>query len=102
MLNHWTADVLVSDIGMPDEDGYSLIEKVRKLTPQTQRAVPAVALTANARSEDRSSALAAGFQVHMAKPVDPAELTRVIGQLFAVRGDRSHILPGIPGARSHE
>ena len=87
MLNHWTADVLVSDIGMPDGDGYTLIEQVRELGPHTLRTVPAVALTANARSEDRADALAAGFQIHMAKPVDPAELTRVIGQLIAARGD---------------
>ena len=76
------ADVIVSDIGMPEEDGYAFIQKVRTLKLQSG-VVPAVALTANARSEDRSRALAAGFQMHLAKPIDPAEFTKAIAELIA-------------------
>jgi PAS domain S-box-containing protein len=85
-LHGATAHVLVSDIGMPDEDGYSLIHKVRELDTESGGAVPAIALTANARAEDRSLALAAGFQMHMAKPIDPGELTRTIAQMVAGKG----------------
>jgi CheY-like chemotaxis protein/anti-sigma regulatory factor (Ser/Thr protein kinase) len=80
-LNQWQAEILVSDIGLPDEDGYALIHKVRALDPDHGGTIPAIALTANARMEDRARALAAGFQRHMAKPVDPAELTRAIAQI---------------------
>jgi PAS domain S-box-containing protein len=83
-LNCWRTDVLISDIGMPDEDGYALIQKVRNLNPDMGGNTPAVALTANAGKEDRSRAMAAGFQIHMAKPIDPAELIQVIGELVAV------------------
>ncbi len=72
--------VLVSDIAMPDEDGYELIRKVRRRDGDEGR-VPAVALTAFARSEDRRSAIAAGFNMHMSKPVDPAELLTVVACL---------------------
>lgn len=75
-------DVLLSDIGMPGEDGYSLIRKIREQEAQTQKPrLPAVALTAYARSTDRRQILLAGFQVHMAKPVDPSELLAVIANL---------------------
>jgi CheY-like chemotaxis protein/anti-sigma regulatory factor (Ser/Thr protein kinase) len=73
-------DVLVSDIGMPGEDGYSLIRKVRS-SENSFRRVPAVALTAFARAEDRMKALSAGFNMHVPKPVEPAELTTVIASL---------------------
>jgi signal transduction histidine kinase len=66
-------DIVISDIEMPGEDGYSLIRKIRLLEPPSQR-VPAIALTAYTRSVDRVRALAAGFQTHMSKPVEPAEL----------------------------
>ena len=72
-------DVLVCDIGMPDEDGYDLIQQVRA-NPAT-RDIPAAALTAFARPEDRKRSLLAGFQAHIAKPVDPAELTAVVASL---------------------
>ena len=71
-------DVLVSDIGMPKEDGYTLIQRVRRLDPECGGRIPAVALTAYARAEDRKSALGAGFQFHVPKPVDPAELVVAI------------------------
>ncbi|HEV7517433.1 MAG TPA: PAS domain-containing protein [Thermoanaerobaculia bacterium] len=74
-------DVLLSDIEMPGEDGYSLIAKVRALPRERGGATPAAALTAFARGEDRRRALQAGFQLHVAKPVEPAELATVVANL---------------------
>jgi CheY-like chemotaxis protein len=74
-------DVLISDIGMAGEDGYALVRKLRALDPAQGGRIPAAALTAYARPEDRSRILAEGFQLHMAKPVDPAELIAAVGQL---------------------
>lgn len=74
-------DVLVSDIGMPDEDGYSLIRKLRQLEAQRGGRLPAIALTAYARNDDRRQALLAGFQMHLTKPVDAAELVAVVASL---------------------
>ena len=79
-LRHSTVDVLVSDIGMPEEDGYTLIGKVRALPPERGGTIPAIAVTAGARVEDRARALSAGFQLHVAKPIDPAALTRLVAQ----------------------
>jgi PAS domain S-box-containing protein len=73
--------VLVSDLGLPDEDGYELIRKVRELEPELGGLVPAIALTAYARAEDRRQSLEAGFQIHMTKPVEPVELAVVIAGL---------------------
>ncbi|HWQ33479.1 MAG TPA: PAS domain S-box protein [Blastocatellia bacterium] len=82
-------DVLVCDIAMPDEDGYEVIEKVREIENERGEAgpqrLPAIALTAMARSEDRLQALAAGFQTHVAKPVEIAELVMVIHSLTRSR-----------------
>jgi CheY-like chemotaxis protein len=74
-------DVLVSDIGMPGEDGYSFIRHVRTLTADQGGRIPALALTAYARTEDRIKALAAGFQMHIPKPVEPDELVLAISSL---------------------
>jgi CheY-like chemotaxis protein len=74
-------DVLVSDIGMPDEDGYSLIRKLRELEAPRGGKLPAIALTAYAASDDRRQALLAGFQMHLTKPVDAAELVAVVASL---------------------
>jgi signal transduction histidine kinase/DNA-binding response OmpR family regulator len=74
----WKPDLLVSDIGMPKEDGYCLIRKLRKMKSKWAREIPAVALTAYATVEDRSRALDAGFQVHVPKPIDPEVLVRSI------------------------
>ncbi|MDP3719916.1 MAG: response regulator [Acidobacteriota bacterium] len=71
-------DVLVSDIGMPDEDGYSLIRQVRQMPADLARKLPAIALTAYARRQDAEAALGAGFDCHLPKPVAPAELIRAI------------------------
>ncbi|MBV8970080.1 MAG: response regulator, partial [Verrucomicrobia bacterium] len=79
-------DVLICDIGMPEEDGYSLIKKVRELPEYTKSSVAAVALTAYARPEDRTRAFRSGFQNHLSKPVEPAELLAVIHSLAHPRG----------------
>jgi CheY-like chemotaxis protein len=81
VLEHWIPEVLVSDIGMPDEDGYALIKKVRELDAMQPGWIPALALTAYANVEDRMRALSAGFQMHMAKPLDPEELVAVVASL---------------------
>jgi PAS domain S-box-containing protein len=80
-LQHLKPDVLVSDIGMPGEDGYALIRKVRELEADIGGGIPAVALTGYARVEDHREALSAGFQLHVAKPVRPAELIAVVASL---------------------
>jgi PAS domain S-box-containing protein len=80
-LRRGAADVLVSDIGMPGEDGYDLIRKVRALAPEQGGHIPAVALTAYAKEEDRRRALLAGYQMHVAKPVDPAKLATVVASV---------------------
>jgi signal transduction histidine kinase/ActR/RegA family two-component response regulator len=77
MLEEYEPDVLISDIGMPGEDGYTFIGKVRA----AGRRLPAVALTAYARTEDRLQALVAGYNMHVPKPVEPAELAVVIASL---------------------
>jgi CheY-like chemotaxis protein len=77
-LRDWKPDLLLSDIGMPQEDGYNLIRKVRKMRSKWAREIPAVALTAYATVEDRARALDAGFQIHVAKPIEPEALVRSI------------------------
>jgi CheY-like chemotaxis protein len=74
-------DVLVSDIGMPLMDGYALIEKVRQRSAERGGRIPAAALTAYAGLEDRMRVLSAGYQMHIPKPVEPAELTTVVANL---------------------
>jgi PAS domain S-box-containing protein len=74
-------DVVVSDIGMPQQDGYDLIHQVRALSPERGGTVPAIALTAFARSEDRTRALMTGYQMHLSKPVQPAELIAAVASL---------------------
>lgn len=81
LLRQEKPHLLISDIGMPHEDGYWLIQQVRALAPEDGGAVPAVALTALARAEDRIRALRAGFQAHTAKPVETAELIYVAAGL---------------------
>ncbi len=73
-------DVLVSDIAMPDEDGYGLIEKIRSLENGIAEKIPAVAITAYAKDEDRERALSAGFQIYLAKPVEMTELISVVAR----------------------
>jgi signal transduction histidine kinase/CheY-like chemotaxis protein len=78
-------DVLVSDIAMPDEDGYGLIERVRSLENGSSLDLPAVAITAYAKDEDRERALSSGFQIYLAKPIELTELVSVVAR--AVRRD---------------
>ncbi len=80
-VTQYQPHVLVSDIGMPEVDGYALIQQIRLLTPEQGGKVPALALTAYARAEDRKRALLAGFQLHVPKPIDPAELAVAIARL---------------------
>jgi CheY-like chemotaxis protein len=74
-------DVVLADLGMPVLDGYHLIERVRRHSNPRVRQLPAAALTAYARPDDRVKALRAGFQIHLAKPIDPAELVTTIAAL---------------------
>ena len=78
-----TCHLMVSDIGMPEEDGYQLIRKVRDFEQQQGRKIPAIALTAYTRAEERIKALTAGFQLHVSKPVEPTKLLTAVAQLVA-------------------
>jgi PAS domain S-box-containing protein len=89
VLEDWRPDVLISDIGMPGEDGYVLIKKVRALHADRGGRTPAAALTAYARSEDRLRALAAGYHTHVVKPVEPSELAAVVASLAGRTGKHS-------------
>jgi PAS domain S-box-containing protein len=80
-LEEHKPDILISDLGMPDEDGYSLISKIRALPAEHGGQIPAAALTAYARAEDRMRVLRSGFQFHLPKPVDSAELVTVVASL---------------------
>lgn len=80
-LDSRVPDVLVSDIGMPEQDGYGLIREVRMRPREKGGHIPALALTAFARSDDRRRAISAGFHMHLAKPVEPAELVTVVASL---------------------
>ncbi len=82
--NHF--DALVSDIGMPDKDGYTMLRAIRQLPAERGGLIPAIALTAFGRSTDRIRALAAGFQAHIPKPVEPEELVIVLASLIGRAG----------------
>ncbi|BAY09112.1 hybrid sensor histidine kinase/response regulator [Calothrix sp. NIES-2098] len=82
-LEQFQPNVLLSDIGMPGEDGYNFIRRVRVLKSPHIQQIPAIALTAYASNEDRNQALKAGFQRHIPKPVDPAELITIVANLNA-------------------
>jgi CheY-like chemotaxis protein len=86
ILGRERVDVLLSDIEMPGTDGYQLIKELRLRPSEQGGSVPAAALTAYARTEDRLSALRAGFQLHLAKPVHPSELVTVVASLASRRG----------------
>jgi CheY-like chemotaxis protein len=81
----WRPDLLVSDIEMPGEDGYSLIRKVRALDPESGGRTPAIAVTAYGRTQDRMLSLAAGYSMHVPKPVDPGELTTIVASVAGGR-----------------
>jgi CheY-like chemotaxis protein len=88
-LSDFRPDVLVLDIGMPGEDGYALIRRIRRLPKASGGGVPAISLTAHARDEDRRHALDLGFQAHLAKPVNVAQLLTTIRQLASDSAPRS-------------
>jgi PAS domain S-box-containing protein len=89
-------DVLVSDVAMPEEDGHTFIRKVRTLRSNQGGRIPALALTAYARSEDRTAAFRAGFDMHLSKPIDPAELLVVMARLVSNHQRRTSSPPGEP------
>jgi CheY-like chemotaxis protein/anti-sigma regulatory factor (Ser/Thr protein kinase) len=82
LLEQQIPDVIIADIGMPDEDGYMFINKVRKASRAKKEQPPAIALTAYARKEDRERALKAGFQRHIPKPADPSAVLAVVAELL--------------------
>jgi PAS domain S-box-containing protein len=84
VLREWRPHVLVSDVDMPGEDGYSLIQKVRALDGQQGGRTPAIALTAYGRIEDRVRTLSAGYSMHVPKPIDPGELTAIIASVSRI------------------
>ncbi len=81
VLEDWPADVLITDLEMPDEDGVSLLRRARRMMTLRGRRLPALALTAYGRSQDRVRALAAGFNLHLGKPVNPAEMVLAVASL---------------------
>jgi PAS domain S-box-containing protein len=88
-LQHDHPNVLISDIGMPQKDGYALLREVRALPVEQGGRTPAIALTAFARSEDRTRAMMAGYQSHISKPVEPQELIATVASLAGRTGTRS-------------
>lgn len=87
LLDYYKPDILISDLAMPETDGYSLIRQVRELEAEKNRRVPAIALTALVRVEDRARALAAGFNMFVPKPVQPSELITTIANLTQHKND---------------
>jgi CheY-like chemotaxis protein len=84
-LERFRPDIIISDIGMPERDGYDLVRRLRSLPPERGGALPAVALTAYARSEDQSRAIREGFQLHIPKPFEPNELIIAVAALCKKR-----------------
>lgn len=89
LLRHWQPDLLLSDISMPGEDGYALVRRLRRLTRDEAARTPAIALTAMASEEDRAAALRAGFDAHMAKPLQFPALMQTISRLLHVTAHRN-------------
>jgi CheY-like chemotaxis protein len=82
-LEQWTPDVVISDIGLPDEDGYTLIGKIRTFAGEKGRPIPAIALTGYAGEQEGQRALTAGFQMYLTKPSEPSKLVAAIANLAA-------------------
>jgi CheY-like chemotaxis protein len=85
VLDEWKPAILVSDIGMPSEDGYDLIRRVRSRDVERGGRIPALALTGYASADDAARALAAGYQTHLAKPVAPSDLVDAVATLVKTR-----------------
>ena len=81
VCDEWRPDILISDIGMPGEDGYMLIKKLRARESESGGHIPAIALTAYGRQEDRRRALSVGYESHIPKPIEPVELLAVVASL---------------------
>jgi CheY-like chemotaxis protein len=81
VMDHWKPDVIVSDIGMPGQDGYELMRSIRSLPAERGGQTPAAALTAFTRPEDRLKALASGYQTQIPKPLEPSKLVAVLARL---------------------
>jgi CheY-like chemotaxis protein len=90
VLQHERIDVLLADIAMPGEDGYSLLRRVRALRPAAAATIPAAALTALVRDDDRRRALEAGFQLHVPKPIEAASLVAAVSELYDRRAPASY------------
>ena len=86
MLEEWLPDVLITDLEMPDEDGFSLLRRARRASMLRGQRLPVLALTAYGRAEDRVRILAAGFNMHLAKPADPTELVLAVASLTGRTG----------------
>jgi CheY-like chemotaxis protein len=93
VLEAWQPNVLVSDIAMPEEDGYSLIRKIRLRPAHLGGGVPALALTAYGKIEDRVTILTAGFQMYLSKPANPNELIAVVGSLAKRASGNNGVTP---------
>jgi CheY-like chemotaxis protein len=83
VLNECTPHAIVSDLGMPGMDGFELLGQLRQSVIEWRRTLPAAALTAYARSEDRTRSLQSGFQLHLSKPIDPEELVAAVATLVS-------------------
>ncbi|MBK7601858.1 MAG: response regulator [Acidobacteria bacterium] len=81
-FKEWKPDVLVSDIGMPVEDGYALIARIRAYEAEMGEQVPAIALTAFAAAQDKDKALSSGFNQHLSKPAEPVQLARLVARVL--------------------
>lgn len=84
VISQTDIDLAISDVGMPNEDGYSLIRRIRTLQSPQKRRVPAIALTAFVKEEDQQEATAAGFQRHLSKPVSPDDLIEAVASLASL------------------
>jgi CheY-like chemotaxis protein len=93
LFSRFRPDVLVSDVAMPDIDGFEFIERVRRLPPEQGGRTPAIALTAHGRSEDMQRAAAAGFEMHVTKPVDASSLVAAVVGLM--EGERAASRNGV-------
>jgi PAS domain S-box-containing protein len=89
LLQRLLPDLMLSDIGLPERDGYQLIRDIRRLSPECGGKTPAIALTAFARSEDRTRAMLAGYQVHVSKPIEPHELVATVASLTGRMGSNA-------------
>ncbi len=92
-LVQYRPDVMISDIAMPIEDGYSFIRRVRRLPPENGAATPAAALTIHASAEDRTQALVAGYQMHIPKPAQAAELVAAVASLARIARSMKSSIP---------